>query len=209
MQAVNHLRRYWRRRRDQQKGKHTVQLEDMLSKYTLNESSIKDIRRPHACRRYLVAAPQPQLGSTAVSRRERQPNYRPSSASDIDNIPVSTSAENSVSASTIRCGNRNNHADSSVGCLDEAFTASTGRVPTCVVCLEEYMVKEAVCVLPCGHIFHDTCILQWLLRSKPKFHDCPICKTPCFADEAAKKAKQSHENDRAQREAPASFVSVF
>ena len=42
----------------------------------------------------------------------------------------------------------------------------------CIICMEEFEEKEKVKLLPCGHIFHDNCIKQWLLKQKT----CPFCK---------------------------------
>ena len=43
----------------------------------------------------------------------------------------------------------------------------------CIICMEEYVKKEKLKLLPCGHIFHDNCIKQWLLKEKT----CPFCKS--------------------------------
>lgn len=43
----------------------------------------------------------------------------------------------------------------------------------CIICMEEFVKKEKLKLLPCGHIFHDNCIKQWLLKEKT----CPFCKS--------------------------------
>lgn len=43
----------------------------------------------------------------------------------------------------------------------------------CIICMEEFEEKEKVKLLPCGHIFHNNCIKQWLLKQKT----CPFCKS--------------------------------
>ena len=43
----------------------------------------------------------------------------------------------------------------------------------CIICMEEFVKKENLKLLPCGHIFHDNCIKQWLLKEKT----CPFCKS--------------------------------
>ncbi|KAJ4964046.1 hypothetical protein NE237_023985 [Protea cynaroides] len=40
----------------------------------------------------------------------------------------------------------------------------------CTVCLEELGLE--VKVMPCGHAFHEDCIIKWLQRS----HFCPLCR---------------------------------
>ena len=47
----------------------------------------------------------------------------------------------------------------------------------CVICLEEYAPLTSLCGLPCGHVFHETCIISWLNRDK---HFCPMCRWPSY-----------------------------
>lgn len=42
----------------------------------------------------------------------------------------------------------------------------------CMVCLSDFASGEEVRRLPCTHVFHATCIDEWLRRCM----DCPICK---------------------------------
>jgi len=44
---------------------------------------------------------------------------------------------------------------------------------TCMVCLCDFEETDQVRRLPCNHIFHSSCIDEWLRRCT----DCPICKT--------------------------------
>ena len=49
----------------------------------------------------------------------------------------------------------------------------------CTVCLTDFIIGDEVRTLPCckphsGHMFHKTCIDEWLPRSK----NCPLCKHP-------------------------------
>lgn len=43
---------------------------------------------------------------------------------------------------------------------------------TCMVCLEDFQLSTCCRRLPCGHVFHQSCIDEWLKRCT----DCPICK---------------------------------
>jgi hypothetical protein len=50
---------------------------------------------------------------------------------------------------------------------------------TCAVCLSHYQVGDSVIWssnLKCTHVFHDDCILSWLLRRRKQ---CPCCRQ-CF-----------------------------
>ncbi|XP_010416196.1 PREDICTED: probable E3 ubiquitin-protein ligase RHG1A isoform X1 [Camelina sativa] len=43
----------------------------------------------------------------------------------------------------------------------------------CIICQDEYEVKDEVGKLKCGHRFHIHCVKQWLVRK----NSCPVCKT--------------------------------
>ena len=42
----------------------------------------------------------------------------------------------------------------------------------CAICLEKFNSKVKVIILPCIHIFHRSCINDWMEKQK----NCPICK---------------------------------
>lgn len=44
---------------------------------------------------------------------------------------------------------------------------------SCTICLEDYSEGEKLRILPCGHAFHQDCILPWLTDRSPT---CPLCK---------------------------------
>lgn len=45
---------------------------------------------------------------------------------------------------------------------------------TCSICLVEFPIDtEAICLpKPCGHVYHEDCIMKWLKRS----NTCPLCR---------------------------------
>ena len=45
-------------------------------------------------------------------------------------------------------------------------------IASCSVCLMEYKEGEAVCKLPCSHLYHVDCITQWLQANR----NCPYCR---------------------------------
>ncbi|KAL4231450.1 hypothetical protein ACF0H5_009027 [Mactra antiquata] len=47
----------------------------------------------------------------------------------------------------------------------------------CTICLDHYVNSVVLRGLPCKHVFHDKCILAWLLRDN---HFCPVCRWPAF-----------------------------
>lgn len=45
----------------------------------------------------------------------------------------------------------------------------------CAICLESLRKNQRMCGLPCGHSYHESCILPWLFRDN---HVCPTCRWP-------------------------------
>ncbi|KAI9090882.1 hypothetical protein K1719_028367 [Acacia pycnantha] len=44
----------------------------------------------------------------------------------------------------------------------------------CCICLEDFCDIVEVSTLPCRHVFHYNCVVQWLKTS----HMCPLCRYP-------------------------------
>ncbi|XP_077389069.1 E3 ubiquitin-protein ligase RNF103 isoform X1 [Festucalex cinctus] len=51
------------------------------------------------------------------------------------------------------------------------------RCSECVVCLENFVSEELLMALPCGHAFHQQCIVLWLDAGR---HCCPVCRWPSY-----------------------------
>lgn len=51
------------------------------------------------------------------------------------------------------------------------------RCSECVVCLENFVSEELLMGLPCGHAFHQQCIVVWLAGGR---HCCPVCRWPSY-----------------------------
>lgn len=49
---------------------------------------------------------------------------------------------------------------------------------SCVVCLDEMEGEARVMRLPCGHHFHEECVVRWLTQ---RTNTCPLCKQPALA----------------------------
>lgn len=57
--------------------------------------------------------------------------------------------------------------------LDANTLTSMRQTAQCVICCADFEVGERLSRLPgCGHLFHDTCVMQWLERAS----NCPICR---------------------------------
>jgi len=50
----------------------------------------------------------------------------------------------------------------------------------CSVCLDNFKEELKGCKLPCGHIFHEDCIKEWLSKHNNR---CPVCRVEFQASE--------------------------
>ncbi|OIW10481.1 hypothetical protein TanjilG_00419 [Lupinus angustifolius] len=59
----------------------------------------------------------------------------------------------------------------------------------CQICLEKFYGEKEddddveITAMPCGHVFHHHCIIQWLQTS----HMCPLCRSPLSTDNKRKR----------------------
>lgn len=69
----------------------------------------------------------------------------------------------------------------------------------CCVCLDSINLKDRVVRLPCAHIFHPTCVHQWL----GKHCTCPVCRyelpTDCPEYERDRQERMRHRKPRFAR----------
>lgn len=49
----------------------------------------------------------------------------------------------------------------------------SSAAPCCAICIDEFEDGERVRVLPCGHKFHEDCLIPWLTE---RHASCPLCK---------------------------------
>mmetsp|Transcript_77921 Transcript_77921/g.210708 ORF Transcript_77921/g.210708 Transcript_77921/m.210708 type:complete len:216 (-) Transcript_77921:184-831(-) len=53
-----------------------------------------------------------------------------------------------------------------------AAAAASGPTDCCTVC-REALLSEVIAQLPCGHVFHQACVLSWFRHSS----SCPTCRS--------------------------------
>jgi hypothetical protein len=72
----------------------------------------------------------------------------------------------------------------------------------CTICLDDFSPGDRCRELPCGHVFHSTCIARWLIERSAV---CPLCKLDLFEEE------EEDETDEAVTEesAPPSQPQLF
>ena len=49
----------------------------------------------------------------------------------------------------------------------------------CAICLESFGNSCEIATIPCGHVFHETCIKKWHSAHK----ECSQCRTKCKSEE--------------------------
>ena len=50
------------------------------------------------------------------------------------------------------------------------FKKTTVEIPPCTICLEP--CSDGLGAIECGHVFHTTCVEDWVKRK----HRCPYCR---------------------------------
>ncbi|CAI5677274.1 unnamed protein product [Oreochromis niloticus] len=65
----------------------------------------------------------------------------------------------------------------------------------CVVCLETFVSEEVLMGLPCGHAFHQQCIVVWLAAGR---HCCPVCRWPSYKKKQQRAAQSSSTDNTVQ-----------
>ncbi|KAJ2393006.1 hypothetical protein GGI23_005106, partial [Coemansia sp. RSA 2559] len=163
----NHHATRWRQR---QEKRHSNKLSeanlDALPKFKLTDEMLEDIKRAHTRRRHLVSlrpeSPQKLHSSKPANLHSKELHVSTASLPDI-NVFLSPNTCNGLAEDVVCTAN----ADDS----GSRYAPTEAGPPSCVICLEAYIVDDKVRVLPCGHVFHDQCIIPWLLRPKQRFHE--------------------------------------
>jgi E3 ubiquitin-protein ligase RNF115/126 len=44
--------------------------------------------------------------------------------------------------------------------------------PNCAICISDIVKNEETILLPCGHMYHSKCIVEWLNQN----NKCPVCR---------------------------------
>lgn len=69
---------------------------------------------------------------------------------------------------------------------------SNGSRPTCSICTDDVGPSEVVLKLPCGHTFHEECIVPWL----KKVCTCPLCREELKTDDREYEERKELEKRR-------------
>jgi hypothetical protein len=69
----------------------------------------------------------------------------------------------------------------------------------CICCFSGYNPGQAVALLPCGHMYHEQCIIAWAVTDTTAADKCPVCRAD-FSGRQQLPAAPSH-NDGGARDA--------
>lgn len=60
--------------------------------------------------------------------------------------------------------------------MSEKYTKKNEKTknekPNCCICITDINIGELTLMLPCGHMFHDACCVNWLEKN----NTCPVCR---------------------------------
>ena len=68
--------------------------------------------------------------------------------------------------------NHRHHCESSTGEFVKNPVSSSKETENCPICLDDITSKKTRKCLPCGHTFHEQCILRWFKENAT----CPNCR---------------------------------
>ncbi|KAK4373005.1 hypothetical protein RND71_008389 [Anisodus tanguticus] len=55
---------------------------------------------------------------------------------------------------------------------DHIEMPTVSAVGFCAICMEEFQAEVGAKQVPCGHLFHSSCLTNWLSLRK----SCPLCR---------------------------------
>jgi hypothetical protein len=61
-----------------------------------------------------------------------------------------------------------------------AYDIEKNESNECSICLDELVLGQPALRIPCGHLFHEDCIEDWLKKS----NECPVCRFELPTDDA-------------------------
>eukprot|EP00416_Gambierdiscus_australes_P040780 CAMPEP_0171102908 /NCGR_PEP_ID=MMETSP0766_2-20121228/58625_1 /TAXON_ID=439317 /ORGANISM="Gambierdiscus australes, Strain CAWD 149" /LENGTH=356 /DNA_ID=CAMNT_0011563285 /DNA_START=65 /DNA_END=1135 /DNA_ORIENTATION=+ len=70
-----------------------------------------------------------------------------------------------------------------------AYDIAANESTECSICLDELVAGQPALRIPCGHLYHEDCVKDWLRKS----NECPVCRFELPTDDA------EYERGRKQR----------
>uniref|UniRef100_A0A7S1WIB1 RING-type E3 ubiquitin transferase n=1 Tax=Alexandrium catenella TaxID=2925 RepID=A0A7S1WIB1_ALECA len=61
-----------------------------------------------------------------------------------------------------------------------AYDIAANESAECSICLDELVIGQPALRIPCGHLYHEDCVKDWLKKS----NECPVCRFELPTDDA-------------------------
>lgn len=111
------------------------------------------------------------------------------------NTPVSMAELLAASGAVLVDAGEDRRPAMSRNARDELRLVTVMEEETCVICQEDLPLGSKAKSMPCGHKFHDDCLLEWVKKS----NSCPTCR---FDELPSEKVHFDKEQRRIEKECP-------
>nr|XP_025875914.1 probable E3 ubiquitin-protein ligase ATL45 [Oryza sativa Japonica Group] len=120
------------------------------------------------------------LPAPAATPSTRTPRTAPSPVDSLECVSLFSSRSSTVWTVAKQTGLR-------------SVTVGSDTAVACAVCTDDLPPAATACRLPCGHLYHADCFVQWLSRR----NSCPVCRrrVPLFPDHGAAYTDEDEDED--------------
>eukprot|EP01080_Neovahlkampfia_damariscottae_P009577 gene9577-1780_t len=73
---------------------------------------------------------------------------------------------------------------------------------SCPICIEAFEISTKALVLPCNHLFHEKCLIEWLQKRAT----CPLCRTEIETDDPEYEEKKLDKKNPERKKENISFM---
>jgi E3 ubiquitin-protein ligase RNF115/126 len=81
-------------------------------------------------------------------------------------------------------------SDTAISNLKKKKFTNVQESKACTVCQDDYNEQDELVEMPCGHEFHDACVINWL-----KLHNtCPVCRKAVEVEDVHEEANKEPVN---------------
>jgi len=171
---------------EQEKELYFIAYQNSKSAFQEREVNLDTQGEEEGCssdRDFAARMQQQELAFQIYQQQQSGMERRPSDTSDSENehikygeVPEEFTYEDFTAlgeaAGTVRVGVSEEKIQGLKSSSFKSTDSHTDGEEMCAVCRIEFDEDEEVLILPCSHVYHNSCILQWLENNK----NCPICK---------------------------------
>ena len=102
--------------------------------------------------------------------------------------------QNNNNCSDCGCGNDgdDNGGEEAIAVAVEQQKGYMQLSDECTICLDEFTPGVRVRELPCGHVFHSTCIARWFIERSAV---CPLCKLDLYEEPVEDDNEDDNDNN--------------